>query len=176
MTSLKRLDEQLLIGLAPGTWAAVSSDQGKLVGTGQTVEQALNAAKAVWRGQAILGSSSFGELKLSYFERLSLRKGCIGPLSGSVYFISDTVPEAHRTAFLTGSASSNLSTDCSGSPRLSRASVGSVCDPRLRCRPMFCFQASSLDFSVLIRRAQGSRRFREWVPSIRYRHFSITSE
>ena len=37
--------------------------------------------------------------QLSYFERLSLRKGCIGPLSGSVYFISDTVPEAHRTAF-----------------------------------------------------------------------------
>jgi len=45
MTSLKTLDEQLLNGLAPGTWAAISSDQEKLVGTGQTVEQALEAAK-----------------------------------------------------------------------------------------------------------------------------------
>jgi hypothetical protein len=45
MTSLKTLDEQLLNGLAPGTWAAISSDQEKVVGTGQTVEQALEAAK-----------------------------------------------------------------------------------------------------------------------------------
>jgi len=45
MTSLKTLDDQLLNGLAPGTWAAISSDQEKVVGTGQTVEQALEAAK-----------------------------------------------------------------------------------------------------------------------------------
>jgi hypothetical protein len=46
MTALKTLDAQLLSGLAPGTWAAISSDQDKLVGTGQTVELALEAAKA----------------------------------------------------------------------------------------------------------------------------------
>jgi hypothetical protein len=45
MTALKTLDEDLLSGLAPGTWAAISSDQEKLVGTGLTVEQALESAR-----------------------------------------------------------------------------------------------------------------------------------
>jgi hypothetical protein len=45
MTALKTLDEELLSALAPGTWAAISSDQEKVVGTGQTVEEALEAAR-----------------------------------------------------------------------------------------------------------------------------------
>src|SRR5450432_2533760 len=113
--------------------------------------------------------------QLSYFERLSLRKGCIGPLSGSVYFVSDTIPEAHRPAFLTGSASSNLSTDCSGTPRLSRASVGvyAILDSGAdQCLfPGFIVGLLGLD-------PQNAREstFQEWVRSIRYRHFSMTSE
>jgi hypothetical protein len=46
MTAFKTLDQQLLSGLAAGIWAAISSDQHRLVGTGQTVEEALQAAKA----------------------------------------------------------------------------------------------------------------------------------
>ena len=45
MTALKTLDGELLSGLAPGTWAAISSDQEKIVGTGLTVEQALENAR-----------------------------------------------------------------------------------------------------------------------------------
>ena len=61
MTALKTLDAQLLSGLAPGTWAAISSDQDKLVGTGQTVELALEAAKACGERQTILSSGSYGK-------------------------------------------------------------------------------------------------------------------
>lgn len=44
MSAIKTLDEELLSGLAPGTWAAISSDQEAIVGTGQTVEEAVQAA------------------------------------------------------------------------------------------------------------------------------------
>jgi hypothetical protein len=45
MTPLKTFDGQLLLGLVPGTWAAISSDQEKVAGTGATVEEALAAAR-----------------------------------------------------------------------------------------------------------------------------------
>jgi predicted metalloprotease len=45
MTAVKTLNVELLAGLPPGTWAAISSDQERIVGTGQTVEQALAAAQ-----------------------------------------------------------------------------------------------------------------------------------
>ena len=44
MSPIKTLDEELLSGLAPGTWAAISSDQDTVVGTGQTVEEAVKEA------------------------------------------------------------------------------------------------------------------------------------
>ena len=45
MTPLKTLDEALLSGLAPGSWAAISSDQERVVGTGPTIDEALAAAR-----------------------------------------------------------------------------------------------------------------------------------
>jgi hypothetical protein len=45
MSAMKTLDEELLSGLAPGTWAAISSDQEAVIGTGQTMEEALEAAR-----------------------------------------------------------------------------------------------------------------------------------
>jgi hypothetical protein len=44
MSAMKTLDEELLTGLAPGTWAAISSDQDTIVATGQTVEEVVKAA------------------------------------------------------------------------------------------------------------------------------------
>jgi hypothetical protein len=45
MSAMKTLDEELLSGLAPGTWAAISSDQESVIATGQTMEEALKAAQ-----------------------------------------------------------------------------------------------------------------------------------
>ncbi len=44
MSTMKTLDEELLSGIAPGTWAAISSDQTTVVATGQTVEEVVKAA------------------------------------------------------------------------------------------------------------------------------------
>jgi len=45
MPELQTLNEALLRNIAPGTWAAISRDQERLVGTGATIEEALKAAK-----------------------------------------------------------------------------------------------------------------------------------
>lgn len=45
MSAMKTLDEELLSGLAPGTWAAISSDQESVIATGQTMEEALEVAR-----------------------------------------------------------------------------------------------------------------------------------
>lgn len=45
MSAVETLDEGLLSNLVPGVWAAISSDQKRVVGTGQTVEQAIAAAR-----------------------------------------------------------------------------------------------------------------------------------
>jgi hypothetical protein len=42
---MKTLDEELLFDLAPGIWAAISSDQESVIATGQTMEEALEAAQ-----------------------------------------------------------------------------------------------------------------------------------
>lgn len=44
MSTMKTLDEELLSGIAPGTWAAISSDQTAVVAIGQTVEEVVKAA------------------------------------------------------------------------------------------------------------------------------------
>jgi hypothetical protein len=45
MTAVKTLDEKLLSGIAPGTWVAISNDQERVVGTGISIEEALQRAK-----------------------------------------------------------------------------------------------------------------------------------
>ena len=45
MSPMKTLDEDLLSGLVPGSWAAISSDQDRLVATGRTVEEVLEEAR-----------------------------------------------------------------------------------------------------------------------------------
>jgi Family of unknown function (DUF5678) len=39
------LNEKLLAGLRPGTWVAISEDEERVVGTGTTIEEALQQAK-----------------------------------------------------------------------------------------------------------------------------------
>jgi predicted metalloprotease len=43
--AMKTLDEELIAGAKPGVWLAISSDQQTVVGSGQTMEEALAAAK-----------------------------------------------------------------------------------------------------------------------------------
>jgi Family of unknown function (DUF5678) len=45
MSAMKTLDEQLLSGLAPGTWAAISADQESVIASGRTMEEALERAR-----------------------------------------------------------------------------------------------------------------------------------
>lgn len=45
MPVLQTLNEALLRGMPPGTWAAISRDQERVVGTGATIEEATKAAK-----------------------------------------------------------------------------------------------------------------------------------
>jgi hypothetical protein len=45
MPEVKALNDSLLAGLRPGTWAAISEDQERVVGTGSTIEEALREAK-----------------------------------------------------------------------------------------------------------------------------------
>jgi len=45
MPEVKVLNEKLLAGLRPGTWVAISEDQERIVGTGATIEEALQQAK-----------------------------------------------------------------------------------------------------------------------------------
>jgi hypothetical protein len=45
MPAVKTLNEDLLVGIAPGTWVAISQDQERVVGTGSTIGEALQNAK-----------------------------------------------------------------------------------------------------------------------------------
>ena len=45
MAEVKVLNDKLLAGLPPGTWVAISEDQERVVGTGATIEEALQEAK-----------------------------------------------------------------------------------------------------------------------------------
>jgi len=45
MPAVKTFDEELLAGIAPGTWVAISPDQERVVGTGATIEEAIQKAK-----------------------------------------------------------------------------------------------------------------------------------
>jgi hypothetical protein len=45
MAALKTLNEDLLQGIAPGTWVAISRDQERVEGTGTTIEEAIKVAK-----------------------------------------------------------------------------------------------------------------------------------
>jgi len=46
MATVKTFDQELLVGIAPGMWVAVSQDQEKVVGQGLTIEEALEQASA----------------------------------------------------------------------------------------------------------------------------------
>jgi hypothetical protein len=45
MTEVKVLNDKLLAGLPSGTWVVISEDQERVVGTGATIEEALQEAK-----------------------------------------------------------------------------------------------------------------------------------
>jgi Family of unknown function (DUF5678) len=45
MPAVKTFDEELLAGIAPGTWVAISADQERVVATGATIEDAIQKAK-----------------------------------------------------------------------------------------------------------------------------------
>ena len=45
MPAIKTLDKKLLVGIAPGTWVAISHDQEKVVGTGRSMDEALQKAR-----------------------------------------------------------------------------------------------------------------------------------
>ncbi|MGB8673916.1 MAG: DUF5678 domain-containing protein [Candidatus Acidiferrales bacterium] len=45
MPAIKTFDEELLTGIAPGTWVAISPDQERVVATGSTIEEAIQGAK-----------------------------------------------------------------------------------------------------------------------------------
>lgn len=45
MATVKIFDPKLLEGLPPGTWVAISEDQERVVGNGQTIDEALQQAK-----------------------------------------------------------------------------------------------------------------------------------
>jgi hypothetical protein len=45
MPELKALNGKLLASLPPGTWVAISEDQERVVGTGATIDEALQKAK-----------------------------------------------------------------------------------------------------------------------------------
>jgi hypothetical protein len=50
MPEIRTLNGALLKGIAPGTWVAISEDQERFVGTGQTIDEAIQ--KAHENGQA----------------------------------------------------------------------------------------------------------------------------
>ena len=45
MPAVRTLDQELLAGIRPGTWVAISEDQQKVLGTGRTLREALRRAK-----------------------------------------------------------------------------------------------------------------------------------
>jgi hypothetical protein len=66
MTEVKVLNHRLLAGLHPGTWVAISEDQERVVGTGATIEEALEGAKAKGdKKPSIIGVPVDGNLNLA---------------------------------------------------------------------------------------------------------------
>ncbi|MGH9742737.1 MAG: hypothetical protein ACRD51_10335 [Candidatus Acidiferrum sp.] len=45
MPVIKTFDEQLLLGITPGIWVAISKDQERIVGTGNSIEEANEKAR-----------------------------------------------------------------------------------------------------------------------------------
>jgi hypothetical protein len=45
MGTVKVFNPRLLEGLPPGTWVAISEDQERIVGTGKTIDEALQQAR-----------------------------------------------------------------------------------------------------------------------------------
>ena len=45
MPAVKTFREELLAGIAPGTWVAISPDQERIVGVGATIKEAIRKAK-----------------------------------------------------------------------------------------------------------------------------------
>ena len=45
MTTVKTFNEELLSGITPGTWVAISADQERVVATGASIEEAIQKAK-----------------------------------------------------------------------------------------------------------------------------------
>ncbi len=47
MPAIETLNEELLKGIAPGTWVAISRDQKRVVGTGETIDEAVKQAQQI---------------------------------------------------------------------------------------------------------------------------------
>jgi hypothetical protein len=45
MAAIRTLDEQLLVGIAPGTWVAISNDQDEVIATGESIEAVLEKSR-----------------------------------------------------------------------------------------------------------------------------------
>ena len=45
MPAIQTLNEELLKGIAPGTWVAISRDQKRVAGTGKTIDEAIRHAQ-----------------------------------------------------------------------------------------------------------------------------------
>jgi len=66
MRQVKVLGDKLLAGLPPGTWVAISEDQERVVGTGATIEEALQRAKEKGEKKpSIIGVPVGGNLNLA---------------------------------------------------------------------------------------------------------------
>lgn len=51
---IKTLNTELVKGFPPGTWVAVSHDQERIVGSGQTIDEALKKAKESGEGEPFM--------------------------------------------------------------------------------------------------------------------------
>lgn len=47
MPAIETLNEDLLKGIVPGTWVAISRDQKRVVGTGETIDAAVKQAQQI---------------------------------------------------------------------------------------------------------------------------------
>ena len=47
MPAIETLNEDLLKGIAPGTWVAISRDQKRVAGTGETIDEAVKQAQQI---------------------------------------------------------------------------------------------------------------------------------
>ncbi|HEX2713971.1 MAG TPA: DUF5678 domain-containing protein [Candidatus Acidoferrales bacterium] len=51
---VKILDQELLVGIPPGMWVAISQDQERVVGKGLTIDEALQEAKQNGEGKPFI--------------------------------------------------------------------------------------------------------------------------